>query len=258
MGYGQFSNLYHKPYNKRELLATMRAIEGRDICGNEKARLAAKNTLAYVMFHSPGIHSESWIYHETRILVVTYDNQIQCRPILSVMINTGGFNTITTRERLNRFLPRGWSCYTDSGFLYIRTPAGVFPHVDCATFKPDGNPCKPEIHKDSRAVAVALKRKIDKFARLIDSKGFPEPSSGDPWIMDWNPRAIGEDVLIDWLDSEYLNGSLVINALRRKGLTDAGIGLYFHDMKEGKRRTSAAPTIKRAVRDFFKAGLGLA
>lgn len=232
--------------------------EGRFLKSSNQDSLQ-KNTLRYTMFPEPGIHAESIVYHKTRILVVTYDNQIQCRPILSVMINTGGFNTITTRERLNRFLPRGWSCYTDSGFLYIRTPAGVFPHVDGATYDgATGKPHKPELHKDSRAVVVALKRKIDKFARLIDSKGFPEPSSGDPWIMDWNPRAIGEDVLIDWLDSKYLNGSLVINALRRKGLTDAGIGLYFHDMKEGKRRTSAAPTIKRAVRDFFKDGLGLA
>lgn len=30
MGYGQFSNRYYKPYNKGQMLATMRAIEGRD------------------------------------------------------------------------------------------------------------------------------------------------------------------------------------------------------------------------------------
>lgn len=254
MGYGQYSNDYHKPFTKGELLEHAARAEGRALWDFESkaARLDGKNTLRYTVFNTPGIASESVIYHKTRILVCRYDNQIQSRPLLDVSINTGGFNTVTTRERLNRFLPSGWSVYTDSGFLYVRTPAGVFPHVDCATFKPDGNPCKPELHKDSRAVAVALKRKIDRFARLIDSKGFPEPSSGDPWIIDWNPRAIGESVLIDWLDSEYLNGSLVVHAMRRKGWTDTALSMAYHRPDDFK------PQIKRAVRDFFKAGLGLA
>ncbi len=137
------------------------------------------------------------------------------------------------------------------------TPAGTFPHVDCARYDgATGKPCEPDLHKDSRAVAVALKRKIDKFCRALDSEGFPEPCAGDPWVFDWNPRAIGESVLLDWLDSEYVNGSLIVAALKRKGLTDTGISMAYHDMKD-RRGKSWTPRVKRAVRDFFKAGLGL-
>lgn len=256
MGYGQYSNDYHKPFTKRELLETATRIEGRPIPEIIKSRLVAKNTLRYTMFPEPGIHAESIVYHKTRILVLTYDNQYKARPLLSVMVNTNGYNTVSTRDRLNEFLPSGWNVHTEKGFMFVRTPAGTFPHVDGATYDgATGKPHKPELHKDSRAVAVALKRKIDKFCRALDSEGFPEPCAGDPWVFDWNPRAVGEHVLLDWLDSCYVNGSLIVNALRRKGLTDTGISMAYHDMKEGRK--SWSPRIKRAVRDYFKAGLGL-
>jgi hypothetical protein len=255
MGYGQYSNDYHKPFNKSELIATATGIENplSHIIDWKAARLVAKNTLRYILYNPAGIANESIVYHKTRILVLTYDNQLARRPLLSVTVNTGGFNTLTTRERLNRFLPSGWSVFTDKGFLYVRTPSGTFPHVDGATYDgATGKPKQPERHKDSRAVAIAIKRKIDKFCRAIDREGIPMPCAGDPWIFDWNPRAIGESVLIEWLDSEYVNGALIVHAMRRKGWQDGALHMVF------TRPDDWRPQVKRAVRDFFKAGLGLA
>lgn len=259
MGYGQFSNRYHEPYNKGQLLATMREIEGRDICGNEKARLAAKNTLAYVMFHSPGIHSESWIYHETRILVVTYDNQIQCRPILSVMINTGGFNTITTRERLNRFLPPAWSVQTHNGVLFVKTPAGTFSNVDGAEYNGDGSPKNPALHKNEMAETLRIKKLIDAMAKkLARMESLPLPGGGDPWFVEWgNPEKIGKETLVDWLESCYINGSLLLGAMKRKGRNDYVLSLVYSE-KPSSGRHSWRNQLRRDVRAFFKAGLGLA
>lgn len=254
MGYGQYSNDYHKPFTKAELIATAQRIENplSHIIDWKAARLVAKNTLRYTLFNPAGIANESIVYHRTRILVLTYDNQLQRRPLLSVMINTGGYNTITTRERLNRFLPSGWHVFTDKGFMFVSTPSGTWPHDDGALYDgATGKPCAPERHKDSRALAVAIKRKIDKFCRALDSNPFPTPSAGDPWVMDWNPRTIGESVLLDWLDSCYVNGSLVAAAMTRKGWTYTALGMAHH------RPRDFLPQIKRACRDYFKAGLGL-
>lgn len=258
MGYGQYSNDGHKPFTKAELLATAKQIDGRDFIDSlATARLVAKNTLRYSVFRKPGIESVCTIYHTTRILDCTYDNQIQSRPLLAVTIDSGGWNTLTTRDRLNRFLPHGWHVYTDSGILFVTTPAGTFQNVDGATYDGSGKPLAPELHKDSRAAAILLKRKIDKFCRAIDSEGFPAPDAGDPWVTDWNPRNMGQDVLTEWLDSCYVNGSFIAAALARKGVTDAGIGMAFRDMQRDNDSHWKA-RIKRACRDYFKAGFGLA
>lgn len=222
-----------------------------------KAKLDGKNTLRYVTFNPAGIHNESVLYHKTRILVCTYDNQLQRRPLLFVTIDTGGFNTVTTRDRLNRFLPSGWHVFTDSGVMFVRTPSGTFPNVDGARYDgATGLPCEPDLHKDSTAETLILKRKIDKFCRALESNPFPTPSAGDPWCNmfpdGWNPRTMNRETLLDWLDSCYINGSFVAAAMRRKGWTDTALAMA-HD-----RPRDFMPQIKRACRDYFKAGLGLA
>ena len=261
MGYGQYSNDYHKPFTKRELLETARAIESRQQYGEsdklpldwlKDSRLIAKNTLRYTIYNPAGIANESIVYHKTRILVLEYDNRLACRPLLSVLINTGGFNTMTTRERLNRFLPSGWSVFTDKGVLFIRTPAGTYPNCDGALYYGNGMPCEPDLHKDSRAMAIADKRAIDAFCKAITPDNLPMPSNGDPFIFDWNPKAIGDDVLRDWLESKYVNGALIVHAMRRKGWTDTALSMAYH------RPVDFMPQVRRACRDFFKAGLGLA
>lgn len=254
MGFGKYSPDYHKPYNKSELLEYAAMAEGESN-NLRNTRIMGKNTLRYEACDSHG-KRVGIVYHKTRILALDYD---ESDAIQLVIIDSGGWNTLTTRDRLNRFLPSGWRVYTDSGFLYVRTPAGTWPNVDSAIWNPDGTPCTPELHKDSKAESLLLKRKIDKFCRALDSNPFPEPSAGDPWIIDWNPRKINRDILLDWLESEYVNGSLIVAALRRKQLTDTGISMAYHFVNSGRDhdRKSWVTQIKRACRDYFKAGLGL-
>lgn len=251
MGYGQYSNDYHKPFTKRELLAMAGKRENMPESWLLDSRLVAKNTLKYTT-HDSGIHNESVFYHKTRILTCTYDNQVKSRPLLTVTIDSGGWNTLTTRERLNRFLPSGWHVFTDKGFLFVRTPSGMFPNCDGAAYDGRGLPLKPELHIDERARAVMLKRKIDGFCHALEPNPFPAPCNGDPIVFDWNPRTIGEYVLLDWLDSKYINGSFVAACLKRKGWTDTALSMAYHRPKD------FAAQIKRACRDYFKAGLGLA
>lgn len=60
-----------------------------------------------------------------------------------------------------------------------------------------------------------------------------------------------------WLDSCYVNGTFIAECLKRKGMTDMGLGMVYHDCREGRAKHWTA-RIKRACRDYFKAGLGLA
>jgi hypothetical protein len=265
MGYGQYSSEYHKPFNKAELMEHAARFESvradsdwRDFPLSllDKPRLVAKNTLRYSMFRKPGIESVCTLYHKTRILDCTYDNQIVSRPLLSVTIETGGYNSVTTRSRLNDFLPRGWRCFTESGCLYIRTLAGTFPHCDGAIYDGNGAPVDPALHQDSAAIAALDRKAIKAFCNAITPDNFPKPSAGDPWcgmLPDgWNPKVIGAETLRDWLETEYVKGSLIVAAMRRKGWQDAALARAYD------RPETFLPQVKRACRDFFKAGLGLA
>jgi hypothetical protein len=84
--------------------------------GPEQYRKLENNT--YVVFYDGGQpfaedESDHWIaikLHSTYILKVTPDD--------TVTANMGGWNSVTTRDRMNRYLPGSWGVYTISGSPY--------------------------------------------------------------------------------------------------------------------------------------------
>src|SRR4051812_30249653 len=44
-------------------------------------------------------------------------------------VSSGGYETVTTKQRLNALLPPGFSIFARSYRWYISTPEGVFPFV---------------------------------------------------------------------------------------------------------------------------------
>lgn len=59
----------------------------------------------------------------------------------TIGIETGGFNTETTRARLNTFLPEPWGVFTTNGQLSLhnRTTGKDFPFDRSATILPNGS-----------------------------------------------------------------------------------------------------------------------
>lgn len=143
----------------------------------------------------------------------------------------------------------------------LSTPAGVYPitGTDSLMFRADGTPFHTDrVLNDGLALVNSRRKLIDGFLKGMDKlESLPEPNAGDPWIVDWNPRCIGDEVLTDWLKTHYVNGSLILAALRRKGYGDGGIALFWHDWKHSQSK-SRRYQIRKAVRDYFKAGFGIA
>lgn len=48
----------------------------------------------------------------------------------SIKLNTGGWETVTTKSRMNEFLPEGYSVFQKSHVWYVDTPKGMVAYRD--------------------------------------------------------------------------------------------------------------------------------
>jgi hypothetical protein len=91
-----------------------------DFAKTRRARKLAHNT--YLIEDDPSDEGLGIQYHSTEI-VTYYENG-------SVRLSSGGWQTSTTKERMNAFTPKGISVWQQLGCWYVTTPAGVFEFED--------------------------------------------------------------------------------------------------------------------------------
>ena len=66
-------------------------------------------------------------FHTTRILTF--------HPEGSFTVNTGGYRSVTTKQRLNALLPSGYRIFSEQYAWKISTPEGTFDFEDGDTWK---------------------------------------------------------------------------------------------------------------------------
>lgn len=231
MSFGAFAVHGRDRMNKRDMLASLPARP-------EKARMAARNTLDYTMADG-----------ERRIRLHGTD-VVTLYPDGGFMLDTGGWNTMTTRDRMNGWLPAGYTVYTRQGQIHLSTPDGDWPFLQSIRVGPRG-----AVYPDQGPEAnKRLHRLIDRYCREYRKRGLPtaEESGGDPWVI----GVVGEHVMMDWLESCYIHRTMYALALRNSGLTETGV-YYF--MREVDRRGGRLDgTDMRRIRRYIRACVGLA
>lgn len=204
------------------------------------ARLAGRNTLDYT---SP-LGTRKIRLHDTDIMTFHPDGTIQ--------LHTGGFNTHTTRNRMNEFLPAGMSVFTERGVIHARTKEMTRKFMDTATIHPDGR-----IESDlSDAKADADRKLVDAYMKEWRKQGLPsaEKSGGDPWVFpDPKTGKIQEHIMRDWLRSKYVFRSLYAMAAKYAGGSDQTVGIWLMMADRAGRLDS---TDYRRIRRFIRACLG--
>jgi hypothetical protein len=110
-------------------------------------------------------------------------------PNEDVTLDTDGRLTITTKQRINEYLPRGWRVWSDRGVWYLlHTPVDnldyrKYPYADGMVIHSDGTVTGEG--GDPKA-KLKLKRKIAAFAKgymdAFMAGDVPAPSGGDCWI----------------------------------------------------------------------------
>lgn len=224
-------------------------------------------------------------YHNTD--VITYG------PDGSITVNTGGYRTVTTKTRINEYLPRGYpNLYQSAGVWYwydgsdiyvgTREKATRIPFNDGDTFGPRGalKSANSKEKKEEAARVKTLTKQINKYADLCASSlPLPMPSGGDCWYCymhvsegehkdePWGDATGNTNHYVSHFEEGYVVPSLVWNALKANGYSPERNGIVFasifkqdgSDFAEGNFAKGFAPdTVRRAVRRYLKAQFKIA
>ena len=95
-----------------------------DFLGQKIAKRLAANTEA----HRQSDGSIAIILYHTKILIYKYSGTGAIHPG-EIELRLGGFNTSTTRSRINALLPYGWRIFNKGGIPYVRNSAGKMAEV---------------------------------------------------------------------------------------------------------------------------------
>lgn len=210
---------------------TKRDILSRTTKEVESSKFVARNTLR--IKYKDG--SEAIRLHDTDVVTFLPSGEVQ--------LNSGGWRTVTTKERINQFA--NTRMYQEKGVWYV----GGSVFYDNMVLK---NGKAKKVLKPNLPAIEKMKKKIAKFVALITKDNLPIPDSGDCWYCSLHTKEgepMGEafkshDHLLEHLKEGYLHGSLLVNAMREAGYRDEQIGFHY--------QLKCADTFKRAVRKYLQ------
>jgi len=193
----------------------------------------------------------AYIFHEVVILRHVEENTWRIR--------TGGYWTLTTKDRLNKAL-RDVGCplrvWQERGKWYLsdfhnsyqkKDAVQLFDGIviDLATLKV-ANPEEGEPAEFDRQHYEKLIKQYCKDLAALEK--LPEPESGDCWYCGMlDPEGKDTSHLISHLEEGYIHGSLIFRALQAAGYRDPSFIF----------QCGSRDSIVRAVRKYFRKALGL-
>jgi hypothetical protein len=237
---GQFNSVHNTGRkNKSELLKGVEAVDSKVIARNT-VRYTRPDGAVAVRLHSTDV-------------VTTF-------PDGSIILDSGGWKTLTTKDRLRYALPTGWAVYSDKGVWYVQTPAGEFVWQDGARFRANGKPVGKLANVALINQQRADEKLIKRYCAKIVNEPWPEGSGGDPWVWP-NPKTgkLSESDVRSFLREQYVFLTMFDHACKWAGMGDMYLAMAFRESPErAKGRHSLRRGVAAKVRRYLKACLGYA
>lgn len=259
------TNSYRPGYQGKRTVRDLKASAERSHPGEiVAAKRVANNTLHLSLSNG----DEVTRLHDTDIVTRHPDG--------SITLNSGGWRSVTTKERIHGALPRPanpasnlpydspeyesaleewrkglWFLSSEKGLWTLTTPKGHFPFVDGMRVKADGTPLNKRSLEVAEDRADRDKLLIRYYLRKLKAKGWADPA-GDPWIVPDARGLFPEDTVRDWLREGYVTQRLVYSALKWAGCGDVWIGIVLRG-----NGTNLQSHELNKVRRYLKRCLGL-
>lgn len=180
----------------------------------------------------------------------------------TITLDSGGWRTVTTKNRMNYALP----VFSEKGTWYVGDYRDDTRYVysDGITLTENGRLVGDEA-VDPSVEAEAMKKRIAAYVKLVGETleaGMPVPSSGDCWYCSMRTdsgRTLGDwaggdhSHLLDHMDEGYVVPALLANAVAEKGYMIPAVILGVSaDGATMGGHYGHTDLVKRAVRDYLK------
>jgi hypothetical protein len=207
---------------------------------SQESRVIDNNTIRYVDAHGNTIIR----LHLTDIIIIKKNGD--------VVLNSGGWKTVTTKSRMNEYQNVAQVVQAKSVW-YVKSRTGYDESIfyDGIEIKADGMIVNPEVYTDTPKTIKLIKAYCKKLAGMDE---IPTPSDGDCWYCYFRDTETGlpmghkqRDHLMEHLRQKYIHGSLILNALKDAGYANPGL-IY---------QMGLGDTIVSAVSRYFKVQLGI-
>lgn len=193
---------------------------------NRTSRKLANNTYALRSAVGPGRSPVIVIrLHKTNIITFHSDGVVE--------VTTGGWQTVTTKDRLNNYLPGGWRVYSDRGVWYWHgadtNSTGIpFSDGDVINVSPNGDSAlQAQAKPDDAVKTMKLRERVRRFAKRFAAQlPVGRPDAGDCFYCHLVDQKTGQplpggDHILSHVDEDYFVPSLLYNALKAAGAGDA-------------------------------------
>lgn len=178
-----------------------------------KPRIVANNTIEY---HMPNGEKRIRLHHTDIIYFL---------PNGDIRLNTGGWQTVTTKDRLNGFSPA--RIYSENGIWYCNYMSKEYPYQDGIILHENGTVSNagPD-PKDTQKLRKKVRQYAKEYIKALREGKVSKPSNGDCWgclmtTKDGKHPMGGADHIISHMEEKYYVPSLLVNAFERFGASKA-------------------------------------
>jgi hypothetical protein len=202
--------------------------------------------------------------HDTNIVTFHRDGRI--------VLDSGTWLTVTTKNRMNLHTPMEWTLYSDRGIWYLWSHEDqdfhkTIPYADGITLLPDGSITgEGEDPRKQIKLRNRAKRYAQDYVEALYAGNIPAPGNGDCWgclfkTTDGSTPLGGADHIISHFDDDYFVPSLVVRAIERFPVSQAGKHdlsvLWNPEDARNIRLMGMQDQIRKSVQRWCYAELGL-
>ena len=213
-----------------------------------------------------------------RVIRLHLTDIITFKPNGDIVLDSGGWQTVTTKERMNKFLPIGWYLTQSKNVWYLERGRWDDPDREEYVYKDGitilgtgGVSGAGENRKLLDKRLKQIKVYVDGFMKKLTSRNLPQPSNGDCWYClfkdkdgkTWGDMGDKSGHILEHFKDKYYVPSLLMNAIKEIPISDAaksaiGYWLKYHDGRCESFENVSKEQVKKSLTRYLKRRLGMA